>query len=318
MTQFRRHLPHPQRPPHDPVQHQRRQQVHQQVGDVITGYIQSAHRVIHGVRQVHHRPPGHRCVSRRAQRARKWGQLANRGVVEDRGLVVEQQRTGQAVAVHQNAREDDKSNVKPHVAYPTQVCASKVSKPVQRRSWMRGAWLVALSIGVSAAVGCAAPAAPNFTDRLHLCSAEEGPTDAYCGGYDVFEDRDARAGKTIRLNIVVLPSIGADVLPDPLVFLAGGPGQGAAQMAGLVQAAFRSVQRTREIVRVDQRAPGKSNPLNGRSGAESLREVSEPDEAALDRLKACLAQLPGDPRLYTTTIAMDDLDDVRAFLGYGK
>ena len=85
---------------------------------------------------------------------------------------------------------------------------------------------------VATAVGCAAPAAPNFTDRLHLCSAEEGPTDAYCGGYDVFEDRDKRSGKTIRLNIVVLPSIGADVQPDPLVFLAGGPGQGAAQMAG--------------------------------------------------------------------------------------
>ena len=147
-------------------------------------------------------------------------------------------------------------------------------------------------------------------------SAEEGPPDGYCGGYEVFEDREKRAGRTIRLNIVVLPSIGADVRPDPLVFLAGGPGQGAAQMAGLIQSAFRSVQRTRDIVLVDQRGTGKSNPLNCRSCGESLREMSEPDEAALERLKACLAALPGDPRLYTTTIAMDDLDDVRAFLGY--
>ena len=116
----------------------------------------------------------------------------------------------------------------------------------------------------------------------------------------------------------MLPSIGADVQPDPLMFLAGGPGQGAAQMAGLIQAAFRSVQRTRDIVLVDQRGTGKSNPLNCRSSGESLREMSESDEAALERLKACLATLPGDPRLYTTTIAMDDLDDVRAFLGYDK
>jgi pimeloyl-ACP methyl ester carboxylesterase len=183
---------------------------------------------------------------------------------------------------------------------------------------MRGAWLVGLSIGVSTAVGCAAPAAPNFTDRLHLCSAEEGPTDAYCGGYEVFEDRDKRSGKTIRLNIVVLPSIGADVQPDPLVFLAGGPGQGAAQMAALIQSAFRSVQRSRDIVLVDQRGTGKSNPLNCRSSGESLRELAESDDASLERLKQCLATLPGDPRLYTTTIAMDDQDDVRAFLGYNK
>jgi pimeloyl-ACP methyl ester carboxylesterase len=168
------------------------------------------------------------------------------------------------------------------------------------------------------AAACVGPTAPNFTDRLHICTAEEGPTDAYCGGYDVFENRDSRSGKTIRLNIVVLPSIGADVKPDPLVFLAGGPGQGAAQMAALIQAAFRSVQRTRDILLVDQRGTGKSNPLECKSSADSLKELSESDDAALERLKACLARLPGDPRLYTTTIAMDDLDDVRAYLGYDK
>jgi pimeloyl-ACP methyl ester carboxylesterase len=168
------------------------------------------------------------------------------------------------------------------------------------------------------AAGCAGPAAPNFTDRLHPCSAGEGPTDAYCGGYDVFENRDKQSGRTIRLNIVVLPSLSADVRPDPLVFLAGGPGQGAAQMASLIQAAFRSVQRNRDIVLVDQRGTGKSNPLNCRSSTDSLRELAESDEAALERLRQCLAALPGDPRLYTTTIAMDDQDEVRAFLGYDK
>src|SRR5690606_6332740 len=33
-------------------------------------------------------------------------------------------------------------------------------------------------------------------------------------------------------------------------------------------------------------------------------------------LKQCLAALPGDPRYYTTSIAVDDLDRVRAALGY--
>jgi pimeloyl-ACP methyl ester carboxylesterase len=165
---------------------------------------------------------------------------------------------------------------------------------------------------------CTSTTAPDFTDRLHPCTTDEGPTDAYCGGLEVFENRATRSGKTIRLNIVVLPSIGADVRPDPLVFLAGGPGQGAAQMASLVQAAFRSVQRTRDVVLVDQRGTGRSNPLDCRSSSDSLKDLAESDDAALARLKQCLATLPGDPRLYTTTIAMDDLDDVRAYLGYER
>ncbi|HEY6509123.1 MAG TPA: alpha/beta fold hydrolase [Vicinamibacterales bacterium] len=165
---------------------------------------------------------------------------------------------------------------------------------------------------------CGQPVAPNFTDRLHSCTADEGPTDAYCGGLEVHENRASAAGKVIRLNIVVLPSIGADVRPDPLVFLAGGPGQGAAQMAPLIEAAFRSIQRTRDIVLVDQRGTGKSNPLNCKNDSESLRELAESDDLALEKLKRCLATLPGDPRLYTTTIAMDDLDDVRAYLGYDQ
>ena len=87
----------------------------------------------------------------------------------------------------------------------------------------------------------------------------------------------------------------------------------------LIQPAFRSVQRTRDIVLVDQRGTGKSNPLNCRSSGESLRELTESDDAALERLKrvpghACPATRASTPR----TIAMDDLDDVRAYLGYDK
>ena len=181
-----------------------------------------------------------------------------------------------------------------------------------------GAFLAVSLAAVLLTSGCADRPAPSFTDLLHICSADEGPTDAYCGSYQVFEDRELGSGKTIRLSIVVLPSVGADVRPDPLVFLAGGPGQGAAQMASLVQAAFRSVQRNRDIVLVDQRGTGRSNPLNCRSSSDSLAELSESDDKALEKLKKCLATLPGDPRLYTTTIAMDDLDDVREFLGYDK
>jgi pimeloyl-ACP methyl ester carboxylesterase len=160
--------------------------------------------------------------------------------------------------------------------------------------------------------------APLVSTRLHACGASEGPTDAYCGTLRVFENRDSRTGRTIDLRIVVLPALSADVLGDPLFFLAGGPGQAAAQMASLVQPLFRKVQRTRDVVLVDQRGTGQSNPLNCRAGGDSLHDLTESDDRALEHLRGCLARLPGDVRLYTTTIAMDDLDDVRAHLGYDR
>jgi pimeloyl-ACP methyl ester carboxylesterase len=89
-------------------------------------------------------------------------------------------------------------------------------------------------------------------------------------------------------------------------------------MARDVRLIFRQVQRDRDVVLVDQRGTGKSNPLNCRSENNSLREVTESEEASLERLRRCLEGFDADVRLYTTTIAMDDLDDVRAHLGYDR
>jgi pimeloyl-ACP methyl ester carboxylesterase len=164
---------------------------------------------------------------------------------------------------------------------------------------------------------CGSGSGTRALDHLHPCSSADGPSDAYCGTLTVFENRAARSGRQISLWIVVLPAV-RPVAGDPLVFLAGGPGQGAAQLARQVRAAFRTVQRTRDIVLVDQRGTGKSNPLNCRSNANSLREMTEPTVSSLERLKQCLAGYNADVRLYTTNIAMDDLDEVRAFLGYDR
>jgi pimeloyl-ACP methyl ester carboxylesterase len=139
-----------------------------------------------------------------------------------------------------------------------------------------------------------------------------------CGTLRVFENRETREGRTIDLKIVVLPGLGTDAQPDPLFFLAGGPGQGAAKMAKQLSEVFRRVQTQRDIVLVDQRGTGVSNPLNCEADQDSLAALNERDEVALERLRHCLRGLDADTRLYTTTIAMDDLDDVRRHLGYAR
>src|SRR6187549_2592684 len=165
---------------------------------------------------------------------------------------------------------------------------------------------------------CNAAESHRSLDRLHPCLSSEGPTDALCGTVTVFENRHTAIGRQIRLWVVVLPSLASTASDDPLFFLAGGPGQAAAQLASQVRGVFRQLQRTRDIVLVDQRGTGKSNPLNCRSGASSLREMTEGSAAALNRLRRCLDGYDADVRLYTTDIAMDDLDDVRAVLGYDR
>ncbi len=184
--------------------------------------------------------------------------------------------------------------------------------------WRRALIRSVAGAALLSAAACAGSGRPAALDRLHPCATAEGPNDGYCGTFEVFEHRSAAAGRRISLKIVVLPALGNDSEPDPLFFLAGGPGQGAAKMAAQVRDAFRGIQRTRDIVLVDQRGTGDSNPLECRSDTDSLRAVTESDDAALDRLRACLKGFDADVRLYTTPIAMDDLDDVRGYLGYER
>ena len=139
---------------------------------------------------------------------------------------------------------------------------------------------------------------------------------AQCGTLTVFEDRSARSGRQIDLRIAVLPATGNTVAPDPLFLLAGGPGRAATEAFLPVLSAFERINRTRDIVLIDQRGTGKSHLL--RCPQEHTDPAALPDEQLAVELKTCLSQLDADPRLYTTSIAMDDLDQVRSALGYSK
>jgi pimeloyl-ACP methyl ester carboxylesterase len=165
---------------------------------------------------------------------------------------------------------------------------------------------------------CAERTEQSALDRLRPCTVDEGPTDAYCGTYAVYENRETNQGRKIELRIVLLPALSRDAKPDPVFFLAGGPGQGAAELARGIREIFRRVQSERDIVLVDQRGTGKSNPLDCKSDDDSLKEVNDTSEAVVARLKTCMQGLDADLRLYTTNIAMDDLDEVRQFLGYNQ
>ncbi len=137
--------------------------------------------------------------------------------------------------------------------------------------------------------------------------------DARCGNLEVFENRQANSGRKIRLNFAVIPAISRNPTTDPLFFIPGGPGEAATESFLMLSTAFNRLNQKRDIVLVDQRGTGKSNRLDCVMENEAEQYNDEDIQAEVE---ACLANLDADPRFYTTQIAMQDLDDVRAALGY--
>src|SRR5688572_23334071 len=79
---------------------------------------------------------------------------------------------------------------------------------------------------------------PDTLDLLKRCTSKQGPLDGYCGTVDVWENRQAQTGRRISLKVIVLPGARRAENPDPLFYLAGGPGQAATKEAAAIQQAF--------------------------------------------------------------------------------
>ena len=138
-----------------------------------------------------------------------------------------------------------------------------------------------------------------------------------CGSYEVYEDRTRRTGRKIALKIVALPATGTERATDPLVYLSGGPGATATGSAAELARAFAWIRERRDLVFVDQRGAGGSHPLNcALYNPADLQSYFGP-LLPLDGVRKCRERLERDADLtrYTTSIAMDDLDEVRGGAG---
>jgi pimeloyl-ACP methyl ester carboxylesterase len=150
-----------------------------------------------------------------------------------------------------------------------------------------------------------------IADLDGLVSAE-----ARCGTFSVPEDPDDPDGPRIRLAVAVVPAIATKARPDPLFLIAGGPGQGSIHGFAPLLGAFAGIRRERDLVLVDQRGTGDSNRLDCAMPDDALEAGEIPPEELRKLAGACLPTLPGRAQFYTTSIAVRDLDAVRAALGY--
>jgi len=230
------------------------------------------------------------------------------------------------------------------------------------REWLLLATLVLLSSGLwwgpsSRAEGASNPTMAKATYPLgrltfRSCSLRQSrsgmATKAWCAPFAVPENWFQPQGPKIHLRLALIRSRALRPNPDPVVYLAGGPGQSAINTYSDLAPALHGLLAHRNIILLDQRGTGGSAALScpaaeaaakKAAGADTVatRRVSgnkagagkpkaaQPTHVAssqdLQKLRAqtrvCLAEISKkfDPRDFTTTQAVHDLQALRQALG---
>lgn len=180
--------------------------------------------------------------------------------------------------------------------------------------------LAAVLLPAAGAVWSQAPES-RWPDDVRKCelSAAAGriTVGALCGTLEVPEDRDAADANTIELAWAVVEARTGQPDPDPVFFLAGGPGQSARDTAPVISRYLDDANRTRDLVFLDQRGTGGSNSLDCDLDDELF--LTEPDLDQVDALlRECSATFDADLRHYTTLDAVADLEALRTRLGFER
>ena len=181
-----------------------------------------------------------------------------------------------------------------------------------KRSRGRGAWPVAwLAVTAAtlclAAASCSGPAAPTASspqvNALSVKSCTVAGLTARCGTLIVPEDRLTGKGRTISVRFVVIPATGPDRAPDPVVWFAGGPGDSAVDDIPGERASLGDLNVHRDLVFIDQRGTGGSNPLNCPVFRGSLADKPPLRAASSPAWPICRAICGFTPRRCSSTMS---------------
>jgi pimeloyl-ACP methyl ester carboxylesterase len=174
--------------------------------------------------------------------------------------------------------------------------------------------LAALVLSPAAFPGTAQPAW-HSEERCRLAADPLPAAFARCGKLTMPLDPAAPDGPTIELFVARIAALSAEPRPDPLLLIAGGPGQSTVDFYLQLRGAFEQARRDRDLILVDQRGTGRSAEGFACDAPDDLSLDTAGPEVLAGLIDACVADLRHDPRFYTTSVAVRDLDAVRAALG---
>src|SRR6266404_697414 len=113
--------------------------------------------------------------------------------------------------------------------------------------------LAVAAVAASLVAGCGPDASDSSpTLSVSRCRLPGIEAAVLCGTHEVWEDREAKSGRRITLHVAIVPARLRAKDADPIVVLAGGPGQGAIALVSQVMPLFASLNDTRDIVLLDQ------------------------------------------------------------------
>ena len=140
--------------------------------------------------------------------------------------------------------------------------------------------------------------------------------EARCGSFTRPEDPADPDSTPIFLKVAVIPSLSPEPQPDAFTVINGGPGGSSLDLYADSARIFSTILRERDIVVLDQRGTGASNPLDcPELEAANFEYTPELIQAST---RACLADLSAAPQFYTTSVAVQDLEALRIALGYTR
>jgi pimeloyl-ACP methyl ester carboxylesterase len=146
------------------------------------------------------------------------------------------------------------------------------------------------------------------------------PDSVYEGYHEVFENLNTNSGRKLKIYVIVIPSINKKNRP-PIFYIEGGPGVAATKNASWLAEKDIPYRQNHDVVLVDVRGTGNSNPLH----CPSLQEKNNLQEQfgemyPADAVKDCyqLLSKENDLSQYHTTNVVKDLEQIRKWLGYKK
>jgi pimeloyl-ACP methyl ester carboxylesterase len=160
------------------------------------------------------------------------------------------------------------------------------------------------------------PEAPAFADCALSGNGGATRVAAECVTLEVPLDPSHPAGEQIKLRIARLQSLAPEPARDAFTVINGGPGGSSIDLFADFAPFLTPILRERDIVIVDQRGTGDSTQLTCPALEQEVTDYDPDTTAAL--AAACIPALPADPAFFTTSVAVRDLDYVRALLGYDQ
>ena len=124
-------------------------------------------------------------------------------------------------------------------------------------------------------------------------------------------------GKKITVTAVIISALSSHSDSDPIVILAGGPGQAASDFGEFATSIFRKIHKNKDIILFDLRGTGLSTPLICPQGEEDA-EINTSEQRQQELLKECLASFDVDVRHFTSYDQIQDMEAFRTYMGYSQ